>query len=50
MTVIELKAQAYDFLVQIERYQDLLRKVNQQIAIEINKPKESNDLSGDGTA
>ena len=40
MTVIELKAQAYDFLAQIERYQDLLRKVNQQIAIEINKPKD----------
>lgn len=39
MTVIELKALAYDTLAQIEQLQIKLRQINQAIAEEVNKPK-----------
>jgi len=40
MTVIDLKAMAYDVLVQIEQLQIKLRQINQQIEEELAKPKE----------
>lgn len=37
MTTIELKAQAYDILAQIEYLQKKLQETNQAIAEELNK-------------
>lgn len=37
MTLIELKAKAYDLLAQIEYLQQELRKTNDQIAEEVQK-------------
>lgn len=38
MNLVELKAQAYDLLAQIQYLQNELAKVNEQIAAEANKP------------
>ena len=40
MTLIKLKAQAYDILAQIEYLQKQLQEINQKIAEELNKLKE----------
>lgn len=37
MNLVELKAQAYDLLAQIQYLQSELAKVNEQIAAEANK-------------
>jgi hypothetical protein len=42
MTLIELKAQAYDILAQIEYLQKQLQEVNQKIAEELQKEKNEN--------
>lgn len=40
MTIIELKASAYDILAQIEYLQKQLQETNAKIADELNKQKE----------
>jgi len=40
MTSIELKAKAYDTLAEIQRLEVVLRQLNQNIAIEVNKENE----------
>jgi hypothetical protein len=42
MTLIELKASAYDCLAQIEYLQKQLQEVNQKIAEELQKEKNEN--------
>jgi hypothetical protein len=42
MTLVELKAQAYDILAQIEYLQKQLQEVNQKIAEELQKEKNEN--------
>jgi uncharacterized protein involved in exopolysaccharide biosynthesis len=42
MTLIELKAQAYDCLAQIEYLQKQLQEINQKIAEELQKEKNEN--------
>ena len=42
MNLIELKAQAYDILAQIEYLQKQLQEVNQKIAEELQKEKNEN--------
>ena len=42
MTLIELKAQAYDILAQIEYLQKQLQETNAKIGEEMQKPKEEN--------
>lgn len=39
MTVIELKAKAYDIMAQVQFLQNELQKLNQQIAEEASKEK-----------
>lgn len=45
MTIIELKAQAYDTLAQIQYLQKQLEEINQKIAEESMKAKEQADQS-----
>lgn len=40
MNIVELKAQAYDILAQIEYLQKQLQETNAKIAEELNKQKE----------
>jgi len=42
MTLIELKASAYDCLAQIEYLQKQLQEINQKIAEELQKEKKEN--------
>ena len=42
MTIIELKAKAYDLLAQLEYTQKQLQEVNQKIAEELQKEKNEN--------
>jgi hypothetical protein len=42
MTLVELKASAYDCLAQIEYLQKQLQEVNQKIAEELQKEKNEN--------
>jgi len=42
MEIEELKAKAYDTLIQIERLQQNLSKLNQMIGQEVSKDKEGN--------
>jgi hypothetical protein len=42
MTIVELKASAYDCLAQIEYLQKQLQEVNQKIAEELQKEKQEN--------
>ena len=42
MTLVELKASAYDCLAQIEYLQKQLQEINQKIAEEIQKEKNEN--------
>jgi hypothetical protein len=42
MTLIELKASAYDLLANLEYIQKQLQEVNQKIAEELQKEKEEN--------
>jgi hypothetical protein len=42
MTLIELKAAAYDYLAQIEYLQKQLQEINQKIAEELQKEKNEN--------
>ena len=42
MTVVELKAAAYDILSNLEYLQKQLQEVNQKIAEELKKEKEEN--------
>ena len=42
MTIIELKAKAYDILSNLEYLQKQLQEVNQKIAEELQKEKEEN--------
>jgi hypothetical protein len=42
MTLVELKAQAYDILAQIEYLQKQLQEINQKIAEELQKEKNEN--------
>jgi hypothetical protein len=42
MTLIELKASAYDCLAQIEYLQKQLQEINQKIAEELQKEKNEN--------
>jgi hypothetical protein len=42
MTLIELKASAYDCLAQIEYLQKQLQEINQKIAEELQKEKAEN--------
>jgi len=39
-TTSELKALAYDFIVEMERMQANLRAINEEIALRANAPKE----------
>lgn len=48
MTIIELKAQAYDTLAQIEYLQKKLQEINQAIAEESMKQKEQLNQSPAG--
>jgi hypothetical protein len=40
MTIVEMKAAAYDLLAQLEYLQKQLQEINQKIAEELNKSKE----------
>ena len=42
MTILELKAKAYDILSNLEYLQKQLQEVNQKIAEELQKEKEEN--------
>tara|TARA_R110000868_G_scaffold199212_1_gene445796 strand:+ start:2867 stop:2998 length:132 start_codon:yes stop_codon:yes gene_type:complete len=42
MTLVELKAKAYDILSNLEYLQKQLQEVNQKIAEELQKEKEEN--------
>ena len=42
MTIVELKAAAYDLLAQLEYTQKQLQEVNQKIAEELQKEKNEN--------
>jgi len=42
MTIVELKASAYDCLAQIEYLQKQLQEINQKIAEELQKEKNEN--------
>lgn len=42
MTIVEMKASAYDLLAQLEYLQKQLQEVNQKIAEELQKQKEEN--------
>jgi hypothetical protein len=42
MTLLELKAQAYDILAQIEYLQKQLQEINAKIGIELQKEKNEN--------
>ena len=42
MTIVDLKASAYDCLAQIEYLQKQLQEVNQKIAEELQKEKNEN--------
>ena len=42
MSLVELKAQAYDILAQIEYLQKQLQEINQKIAEELQKQKNEN--------
>lgn len=42
MTIVELKAKAYDILSNLEYLQKQLQEVNQKIAEELQKEKEEN--------
>jgi hypothetical protein len=42
MTLVELKASAYDCLAQIEYLQKQLQEINQKIAEELQKEKNEN--------
>ena len=42
MTIVELKASAYDCLAQIEYLQKQLQEINQKIAEELKKEKNEN--------
>jgi hypothetical protein len=42
MTLIELKAAAYDILANLEHLQKQLQEVNQKIAEELQKEKQEN--------
>lgn len=42
-TIEQLKALAYDYLAQIERFQQALREVNSEIAKKQSEPKEEKE-------
>jgi hypothetical protein len=42
MTLVEMKAAAYDLLAKLEYFQKQLQEVNQQIAEELQKDKNEN--------
>jgi hypothetical protein len=42
MTIVELKASAYDLLANLEYIQKQLQEVNQKIAEELQKEKQEN--------
>jgi len=50
MTTLELKAQAYDILAQIEYLQKKLAETNQAIAQKIQEENGATDRSNDGQA
>lgn len=42
MTIVEMKASAYDLLAQLEYLQKQLQEINQKIAEELQKEKQEN--------
>jgi len=46
MTLIELKAQAYDILAQVEFLQKKLQETNQLIGQKINEESQNQDVDG----
>ena len=46
MTLIEMKAQAYDILAQIEYLQKKLQETNQAIGEKIKEQSETQDIDG----
>lgn len=50
MTTLELKAQAYDILAQIEYLNNKLKETNQQIAQKIQEENGANDRNDDRQA
>ena len=46
MTLIDLKAKAYDILSQIEYLQKLLQEINQAIGEKIKQEQENKDVDG----